>query len=403
MTGLLYYSYSSKLTKAEKLTIDKEVNENRVAVINFFKKVYSKRKVIVISTTLGILILVSTPKNVESIGVRVPVTPPNSIMRQFTESVPTYARLIVEKQDKVTFLKNEKVYQSDKIYSGLSENRISTVDEILELRGGEINPLIKILFRLIFLWSMSQNHTPTEAFQLGQINPGFGNLNPTAPAFRIAPKLQENPVDRNNLGQGNCRSSNYPSMDKLANSLSPEYSEFQSKYYSESLPKRFDTNEYSARKFKELAKDPRVDGVKYDRVSIDEARAIVQAKLQTLVIKPTRPDMETARRVDLDFKVQGPAPFTHFDVKNPVGSEILKKQGQTISLGDMAYKIGQNIVNQKHRFVGLENGPVSSENVGHIVDLCYVPSSEKAIVKQKVLQGAVEKGSDAGIVFLNDI
>lgn len=34
----------------------------------------------------------------------------------------------------------------------------------------------------------------------------------------------------------------------------------------------------------------------------------------------------------------------------------------------MAYKIGQNIVKQKHRFVG----PVSAENVGHIVDLCYI-------------------------------
>ena len=32
-------------------------------------------------------------------------------------------------------------------------------------------------------------------------------------------------------------------------------------------------------------------------------KAIVQAKLETLVIKPTRPDMETARRVDLDFTV----------------------------------------------------------------------------------------------------
>ena len=67
--------------------------------------------------------------------------------------------------------------------------------------------------------------------------------------------------------------------------------------------------------------------------------------------------METARRVDLDFIVQGPAPFTHFDVKSLVGSEILKKQGQTISLEEMAYKIGQNIVNQKHRFVGIENCP----------------------------------------------
>jgi hypothetical protein len=118
---------------------------------------------------------------------------------------------------------------------------------------------------------------------------------------------------------------------------------------------------------------------KYDIVSIDEVRRIVQAKLEKLVIKPTRPDMETVRRVDLDYKVQRPAPFKHFYLKNSVGSEILKKQGQTISLEDMAYKIGQNIVNQKHRFVGLENCPVSSENVDRIVDLCYVLGNEKSI------------------------
>ena len=69
----------------------------------------------------------------------------------------------------------------------------------------------------------------------------------------------------------------------------------------------------------------------------------------------------------------------------------------------MAYKIGQNIVNQKHRFIGLENGLVSSENFGHIVDLCYVPGNEKAIVRQTILQGARNKGSDTGIVFLNVI
>lgn len=85
--------------------------------------------------------------------------------------------------------------------------------------------------------------------------------------------------------------------------------------------------------------------------------------------------------MDLDYKVEGPAPFTYFDVKTPIGSDILKQQGQKMSLEDMAYKIGQNIVAQKHKFVGLENGPVGAENVGHIVDLCYVPSSEKTIVK----------------------
>ena len=35
--------------------------------------------------------------------------------------------------------------------------------------------------------------------------------------------------------------------------------------------------------------------------------------------------MEKARRVDLDYNVQGPALFTHVDVKNPVGSKTLKK------------------------------------------------------------------------------
>ena len=158
---------------------------------------------------------------------------------------------------------------------------------LVDLRGRDLTPLTKVLLRIFLVWVMQDITTTTEGFS----SPGFGHLSKAEPSPRIAPKLQENPVVRNNPGQGSCRSSNHLSMDKLANSLSPEYSEFQSKYYSESLPKRFDTNNYSAREFKELAKDPRVDGVKYERVSIDEARTIVQAKLENLVIKPTRPDM----------------------------------------------------------------------------------------------------------------
>jgi hypothetical protein len=84
--------------------------------------------------------------------------------------------------------------------------------------------------------------------------------------------------------------------------------------------------------------------------------------------------METARLVDLDFEVEGPPQFIHFDVKTPVGSEILRSQDQTISLENMSYKIGQKIVAQKYRFVGLENGQVGLENVGHLADLCYIPT-----------------------------
>lgn len=189
---------------------------------------------------------------------------------------------------------------------------------LLDVRGGG-SDLSEFIIRILLIWTMSKNSKPTEGFQPKPMNHlRQEHLGHVQPSPRIGPKLQENPIGRNNPGQGSCRSSNHLSMDKLANSLSPEYSEFQSKYYSKSLPKRFDTNNYSAREFKELAKDPRVDDGKYDRVSIDEARTIVQAKLENLVINPTRPDMETARRVDLDYEVEGPAPFTHFDVKNPV-------------------------------------------------------------------------------------
>ena len=202
MTALLYYSYSSKLTKAEKLAIAEEVSANRTKLIEKTIKVYGKVKVIVISTILVILILVSTPKNAEGIGMS--VTPQVHIMRQSTESVPTYARLIVEKEDKISFLKNEKVSQSDQIYFDLPENRISTVDKIVELRGGDMSPLTRALFRLIVIWAMSQGHTPTTGFQPGRINLGLGHPGQAGPTPRVAPKLQENPLDRNNPNRGAC-------------------------------------------------------------------------------------------------------------------------------------------------------------------------------------------------------
>ena len=68
----------------------------------------------------------------------------------------------------------------------------------------------------------------------------------------------------------------------------------------------------------------------------------------------------------------------------------------------MAQHIGRTVVKQKTTLLGRENGPVKPENVGHIIDLCYVPSHEKAIVKENVLLTAAEKGIDFGIVFLND-
>ena len=141
-------------------------------------------------------------KNADAIGISGRMLPAPIMSR--TEFVSTYARLTVEKQDKIIFLKNEEVLQGDRTYFNLPENPISTVDELLKLRGGDMSPLTKVLFGIIMIWAMGQSHTPTEGFQPGRINPGFGHPGQVGPAHRIAPKLQENPLNRNNPGQGAC-------------------------------------------------------------------------------------------------------------------------------------------------------------------------------------------------------
>ena len=395
MTALLYYSISSKLTDDEIKEIDKQISKNRETLkslssnskLKVQKVLANGMLVFQLSQPLLYTVVVPLPPSLERLS---PIEQDKILSDK--SSSPQIAPFIKPKIHK-TILTDKRIEDLNIIVNKLENGSITLDEAILKLRAGaNLSPLTKMLFRIVLVWVMEKNAATTEAFT----RPSFGHSNKVGPTPRIAPKLQENPVD---IKQG---SSNHPYMDKFANSLSPEYSKFQNKYYSESLPKRFDTNNYSTKEFKELAQDPRSSDTKFDRVSIDEARTVVQAKLEKVIIEPARPGMEAAKRVDLDFTVQGPAPFTHIDVKNPVGSEILKKQGQTISLEDMSYRIGQKIVAQKQRFVGLENGPLGPENVGHIVDLCYVPSSEKAIVKQNVLQGALDKGSDAGIIFLND-
>lgn len=70
----------------------------------------------------------------------------------------------------------------------------------------------------------------------------------------------------------------------------------------------------------------------------------------------------------------------------------------------MSFRMGKKIIKQKHRFVGIENGPVNFQNVGHIVDLSYVPNDEKGIVIENVAKGArsiLEADIEIGIIFLN--
>ena len=207
-------------------------------------------------------------------------------------------------------------------------------------------------------------------------------------------KMNQEQFDGNNNPGGSSLS-----METLSKRLSPEYAEYQQKFNSPPVSKRFDTKNYDQEKFQELAKDPTANKEVFHKTTVDEARTALQSEMEEIVYNPQRIEKPICKSVDLDFKVDGPAPYTHMDVKHPVGSEILRKQNSPDTLEEMAKNMGKRLVKQKERFCEFEQGPESSENVLHVVDLTYVPSDEKGIVKEYCLKGA---GSSEGIRFIND-
>jgi hypothetical protein len=50
------------------------------------------------------------------------------------------------------------------------------------------------------------------------------------------------------------------------------------------------------------------------------------------------------RSIDLDFKIDGPASFTHIDAEHPAGSEILLKQNSQNTLQEMSYNMVKGFV-----------------------------------------------------------
>jgi len=75
-----------------------------------------------------------------------------------------------------------------------------------------------------------------------------------------------------------------------------------------------------------------MEGIKYNRISIDEVRVAAQVEIENKIINPTRLDIMETRRIDLDFKLDGPEPLTHVDIKNPGGLSVLVDQNQTTTI-----------------------------------------------------------------------
>ncbi len=96
--------------------------------------------------------------------------------------------------------------------------------------------------------------------------------------------------------------------------------------------------------------------------------------------------------------------WPNVDIKYLISTEKLRKQGPYVTVKEMAFKMGQKSVEQKSKFLDPENpnSPSETKNVGHLIDLTYVPQEEKDLGRENVLKGARSKGSEEGIVFKND-
>lgn len=133
----------------------------------------------------------------------------------------------------------------------------------------------------------------------------------------------------------------------------------------------------SKKRFDELSTDPQ-RGIITEK-SIDEANAILEAESAGLVQKPKRPS-DPRNQPNLDFIIDGPAPYKYADVKTPANFGYLDV---------MAIKIGRNSVLQKG----------GTDSVLHLVDLKNIPSAQKARFEQNVRKGAKDS---AGFEFINN-
>lgn len=75
-------------------------------------------------------------------------------------------------------------------------------------------------------------------------------------------------------------------METMSKRLSQEYTEYQQKFNSPPVSKRFDTKNYDEEKLKELAKDPRANKEVFHKTTVDEARTAIHGEIESLVEIP---------------------------------------------------------------------------------------------------------------------
>lgn len=193
MTALFYISYSSRLSEADKLAIDKSVLENRLTVKKFVKKVYGKGKVVVVSAALGLVIVFYRREDADAMSLTpmsqatmTPIMRINNRIRS-TKVVRSNARLDLSKEDEIIFVKSRElplcIYLMDDQF--LVNPKVSKL--IKKHRGGSwTTTLIVNVILLSLLYGIRIIGKGAQGFVPDAANPvwGLNRPNPFQPPSR---------------------------------------------------------------------------------------------------------------------------------------------------------------------------------------------------------------------------
>ena len=113
-------------------------------------------------------------------------------------------------------------------------------------------------------------------------------------------------------------------------------------------------------------------------------------------------------KVDLDFVAErvGSGETIFIDHKEIIDFGSLSDKGIDIfgflSHESVAFNMGKDSVDQKGKFIGMDEGPASMEEVVHLYNFGNIRNrTETLLLMQVVLNGAEQAGYMNGIIFLN--
>ena len=144
---------------------------------------------------------------------------------------------------------------------------------------------------------------------------------------------------------------------------------------------------------------------KFDEKSIFETEGGLELEANGMVNNLRRPDNP---KVDLDFVAErvGSGETIFIDHKGMIDFGSLSDKRIDISgfpsYESVAFNMGKDSVDQKRKFIGMDQGPASMGEVVHLYNFENIRNrTETPLLMQAVLNGAEQAGYMNGIIFLN--